>query len=330
MSKILVTGGAGFIGYHLIKELIQQGKNEIHVVDNLSRGRMDSDFEAFINNSQIEFIHADLTDLQSFSRLDLDYDFIYHLAAVIGVKNVINNPDKVLHVNIVSTLNLFEWVKNNHKHLKKILFSSTSEVYAGTMKHYGVSVPTDETVNLTVEDITSPRTTYGLSKIIGESVCFSYYKKYNIPITIVRYHNVYGPRMGFAHVIPELMIRAYNAKDCLEIYSPNHSRAFCYIDDAVQATIKLAESKDSTGHIVNVGNSENEVTIDILARKIIELINPTLKIRYMDVQEGSTRRRCPNTEKLIKLTQFRPRIPINLGIQLTWNWYKNNVSDIYE
>ena len=330
MSKILVTGGAGFIGYHLIKGLLQQGNHDIHVVDNLSRGRMDSDFRALIKNPKIKFIQADLTDPCSFSHVDSDYDSIYHLAAVIGVKNVINNPDKVLYVNTVSTLNLFEWLKNNHKQLKKVLFSSTSEVYAGTMKHYGIPVPTDEEIDLTVDDVASPRTTYALSKIIGECACFSYYKKYNIPITIVRYHNVYGPRMGFAHVIPELMIRAYNAKEYLEIYSPNHSRAFCYVDDAVKATIKLAESRASTGHIVNVGNSENEVTIKVLAKQIIELINPTLKIKYLDVQEGSTSRRCPKTEKLKRLTQFQPKISLNLGIKLTWNWYKNHLNDIYE
>lgn len=330
MSKILVTGAAGFIGYHLVKGLLQQGNYDIHLVDNLSRGTMDSAFRALIENPKIKFMQADITDIHSFPHLDSNYDLIYHLAAVIGVKNVINNPDKVLYVNTVSTLNLFEWLKNNVKQVKKVIFSSTSEVYAGTMKHYAIPVPTDEEVNLTVDDIKSPRTTYALSKIMGESACFSYYGKYNIPITIVRYHNVYGPRMGFAHVIPELMIRAYNAKEYLEIYSPNHSRAFCYVDDAVKATIKLTESNASTGHIVNVGNSENEVTIGALAKQIIELINPTLKINCLDVQEGSTSRRCPNTEKLKRLTQFQPKISLHRGIKLTWDWYKTHLNDIYE
>ena len=218
MSKILVLGGAGFIGYHLIKALIQDRDNKIHVVDNLSRGRMDADFKELLKNPKIDFIQADLTDPHAFSHLESDYDFIYHLAAIIGVKNVINNPDRVLYVNTVSTLNLFEWLKNNHEKPERVLYSSTSEVYAGTMRHYGVPVPTDEEVNLTVEDIKSPRTTYALSKMIGESACFSYYKKYNIPITIVRYHNVYGPRMGYAHVIPEIMIRTHKANEYLEMF----------------------------------------------------------------------------------------------------------------
>lgn len=184
-----------------------------------------------------------------------------------GVRNVVNNPGKVLFVNIVTILNLLEWVNKTQKNLKNLLFTSTSEVYAGTSKYYKAAVPTDENINLCLDDISSPRTAYALSKIVGESACLNYFKMYAIPLTIVRFHNVYGPRMGYDHVIPELMIKAKNSHKYLEVYSANHSRAFCYVSDAIRAIVRLTEDKKSLGHIFNVGNSSEEISMGGLAKK---------------------------------------------------------------
>lgn len=321
MKKILITGGAGFIGFHLAEYLSRKKGYKIHLADNLSRGRLDAELKELIKQRDIKFIRRDLTRKDSFKALDNDYDYIYHLSAIVGVKNVVNYPENVLFVNIVTILNLLEWAKKTQKNLKNILFSSTSEVYAGTLKYYKARVPTDENVNLCLDNIGSPRTAYALSKIVGESACLNYFKNRHVPLTIVRFHNVYGARMGYDHVIPELMIKAKKSNKYLEVFSANHTRAFCYVSDAIRAMVGLTENKRARGQVFNVGNSSEEMNIRTLAEKIIHLINPGLKIKTMPVQLGSVKRRCPDISKLKDTVNFKPLVSLDEGIKLTWDWY---------
>lgn len=328
MKKILVTGGAGFIGYFLVKELLKDENNKIVIFDNMYRGRMDDEFKKIISNKNISFYQGDLTDYNLFMSLDRDFDYIYHLAAVIGVKNVIKNPDKVLHDNAIITLNLMEFAKNL-KSLKKILFSSTSEIYAGTLKHFGLDIPTDEKVKLTLDDIKSPRTTYMLSKMYGESIFFNYGGKYNIPFTIVRYHNVYGPRMGFLHVIPEMLLKITNEK-VVEVASPKHTRSMCFVDDAVQMTIKACEKKITNKEILNIGNHNEEISIIDLTKTIANILGKEIEIKTLPDTVGSPKRRCPNISKIIKLTGYSPKVNLIEGIKKTYDWYKDKLNNKYE
>ena len=324
--KILITGGAGFIGYHLAERL-SQGKCRIDIADNLSRGEFDRDLKRLIKKPNIRFIKTDLTDRKSYKLLGRDYDYIYHMAAIVGVKKVIEHPDRVLYINITSILNLLEWIRTTQNNLKRLLFASTSEVYAGSMRCCDIPIPTGEDIILSLESTHMPRTTYALSKIVGESACFSYLKN-KTPFTIVRYHNVYGPRMGYSHVIPELMVKAKARGNYLGVFSVNHTRAFCYISDAVLATIGLAESKAASNQIFNVGNSDEEIAIKDLAQRIVKLVNPSLKIKPLGNQEGSPVRRCPDISKLKLATGFRPEISLDEGIRLTWQWYSGGVKKI--
>ena len=327
MSKVLVTGGAGFVGFFLVKKLLE-GNNEIVLLDNLTRGRMDSEMENLILNDKITFIQADLTDPKIFLSLDKDFDYIYHLAAVIGVKNVMDNPDKVLYVNAISTLNLIEFAKNI-QNLKKILFSSTSEIYAGTLKHYGINIPTNEEVNLTLDDIKSPRTTYMLSKMYGESIFYNYGRKYDIPFTIVRYHNVYGPRMGFLHVLPEMFIKVMN-QEIVEVSSPEHTRAMCFVDDAVKMTIKSCESQITNNETINIGNEEQEISIINLVKTISKVLGKEIKIKTLPDTEGSPSRRCPDISKIENLINCSPIVDLEEGISKTFEWYKDKLDNKYE
>ena len=328
MSKILVTGGAGFIGYFLIKELLKNKNNKIVMVDNMCRGRMDDDLKKIISNKNIIFYDGDLTDNNLFSSLDKDFDYIYHLAAVIGVKNVIENPDKVLRDNAMVTLNLIEFAKKM-KSLKKILFSSTSEIYAGTLKHFGIEIPTNENVKLTLDDIKSPRTTYMLSKMYGESILFNYGSKYNIPFTIVRYHNVYGPRMGFLHVIPEMLLKISKQK-IVEVASPQHTRSMCFIDDAVEMTIRACENNSTNKEILNIGNQDEEISMINLTKTIANILDKDIEIKTLPDTEGSPLRRCPDTSKIFSMTGYSSKVNINDGIKKTYDWYKNKLHDKYE
>ena len=328
MSKILITGGAGFIGYFIAEKLSKNLENHITIVDNLLRGRFDEEFQNLIKKENVTFVNGDLTNPRIFFDLDHDYDYIYHLVAVIGVKNVMNNPDKVLSVNAVSTLNVFEFAKTI-TNLKRILFSSTSEIYAGTLKHYGIDIPTSENVNLAIDDISSNRTTYALSKMFGESVCFNYGKKYDIPFTIVRYHNIYGPRMGFAHVIPELFIKI-KENDKIDLPSPTHSRAFCYIDDAVEMTIKSCESEKTKSEILHIGNSDNEIKMYDLVGIISKVMGKKVTINKLPNTTGSPKRRCPDTTKINNLLKLNIKTNLSVGIKKTFKWYLDKLDKRYE
>ena len=327
MKRILITGAAGFIGFHLARKLFDEG-HELILVDNLSRGRIDDDFSRLVDCKRIKFINEDLTDKNFYTTLNGDLDYVYHLAAVIGVNNVMREPEKVLYVNALSTLCLLEWLK--HKEIKRVLFSSTSETYSGTMKEYGVPIPTPENVNLTIADIFSPRTTYALSKIFGESCFINYSRKYNIPYTIFRLHNIYGPRMGFTHVIPELITKAIKSQKELDVFSVKQTRAFCYIDDAINAILLCAGKKNTVGEIINIGNPKEEIEICKLADIIIKTIGKELAINPLENISGSPDRRCPDISKLVNLTGFDPKIELKEGIGLTYNWYKRRLGKDHE
>lgn len=326
MYKILITGGAGFIGFHLSKKLAESHK--VIMIDNLARGRMDEDLENLIENPNFTFIQADLTDPRAYLTLDKDFDFIYHLAAIIGVKNVSENPDRVLYVNAISNLLLFEFAQNM-PNLKKIFFSSTSEIYSGTMKNFGIDVPTNEEVKLTITDIKSPRATYALSKMYGESICFNYHAKYNIPFTIGRYHNVYGPRMGFSHVVPEMFIKISNST-MVDVPSPTHTRAMCYIDDAVEMTIRACENENTNTEILNIGNQDQEIEVVKLVKTIAKIMKREITTNELPDTPGSPARRCPDISKVVQFTHFTPKVGLEEGIEKTYSWYKNKLSNKYE
>lgn len=320
MSNILVTGGAGFIGFAVASRLAAEETNSVTILDDFSRGIPDNEFQALLDKENVKHIAGDMTDKKVFESLSHDFDYIYHFAAVIGVRNVTNNPDRVLFCNGLSILNLFEYIKDSPAP-PKVLFSSTSEVYAGTLRHFGVKIPTNEEVHLTVEDVKAARASYAISKIFGESVCFNYGKKYAIPFTIVRYHNVYGPRMGFAHVIPELFLKMQSS-NTVDLPSPDHSRAFCFIDDAVEMTIKACASAGTAGEIVNIGNQEEEISIRDLALRIAGIVRPDIVCNEFPEEPGSPVRRCPDTTKISQLTGYRPKVSLDVGLAKTYAWYK--------
>ena len=328
MSKILITGGAGFIGYFITKKLSENKNNSITIIDNLSRCKIDTEFKELLENRNIQFIQGDLTDQRSLAQLNKDYEYIYHLAAIVGVKNVAKKPEKTLYINAISTLNIFEYIKML-KNVKKVFLSSTSEVYAGTLKHFSIKIPTSENVPLTIDDISSERTTYALSKIYTESSAFVYSKKYHIPVIIGRFHNVYGPRMGFAHVIPEMFIKIKKSRE-IDVPSANHTRAFCYIDDAVEFTIRACENNKAINEIFNIGNSREEIQIRELVLLIADIMGKNITIHELPMTQGSPPRRCPDTSKIEKLTNYIPVVSLKTGILKTYEWYKDKLDNPFE
>ncbi len=321
--KALITGGAGFIGYHLAKKLLSKGYSVV-LVDNFSRGVEDQFLNELTKNPNLFLHNLDLMNQEGLDRLGRDFDYVYHLAAIIGVQNVLNRPYDVLQKNIELLLSIIDFARKQDA-LKRFVFASTSEVYAGTLQHFQMEIPTPEITPLAITDITHPRTSYMLSKIYGEALVH----QCGIPFTIIRPHNFYGPRMGMSHVIPELLRKAYFAEEngVLDVFSVNHKRTFCYIDDATEMIFRLVESNLSINETYNVGNEEPEVTIQQVAETILKVVKKTIKIIPQPITPGSPPRRCPAMGKVWKAIQYKGKVSLEQGVENTFFWYKENIFD---
>ena len=318
--KILITGGAGFIGYHLASKFIKENNN-VTLIDNLHKTGIDNELKILIEEKNIQLLELNLENPSSLEDLDDDFEIIIHLAAILGVQNVIENSFKVLDLNIKMLSNILRFAKKQ-KRLCRFLFASTSEVYAGTLLKSSLKIPTPENSNIILPDLDLPRTSYMLSKIYGEAMCLAS----DIPIINIRPHNIYGPRMGFSHVIPQLIKRVLNTEigGNLGVYSPSHTRVFCYIDDAVTLICKLIFNHKNKVLTTNLGNGSPEVNIRDLAKMIIEKMQrKDIHIFDLPETEGSPRRRAPNIDRLTRITNMKNRISIDEGLERTIKWYKN-------
>lgn len=313
--RTLILGGAGFIGLHLTRRLIADG-HSVTIVDDFSRGRRDPELEAI----DVPVLHADLTDPRSYDRIPHGWDQVYMLAAVVGVRNVEKDPARVIRINTLALMHLLDWIQPG----TRLFFASTSEAYAGGVMADIVPVPTPETVPLMVEDITSPRFAYGVSKMIGEAAVVHTAKAKAIPYVIGRFHNVYGPRMGADHVIPELSLRAMRRENPFRVFGVEQFRAFCHVDDATDAMQRLMLSDAALGRIVHIGNDLEETNIGDLARLILRVADYRPELQIEPAPTGSVARRCPDLTVLRGLTGFTPKVGIEEGVRRTFAWYRDN------
>tara|TARA_Y100001963_G_scaffold4332_1_gene5677 strand:- start:1542 stop:2486 length:945 start_codon:yes stop_codon:yes gene_type:complete len=313
--KVLVTGGTGFIGSYMSKYLDEKGY-DVTICDNNFRGKIDD----FI--SGIKIIQIDLTDRLQLEKLDTDYDCVYHFAAVNGTENFYNIPHIVLRTNALSNINILDWCVDNN--IKKVLSTSSSEVYCANKE---IEIPTSENVEMTIDDIYNPRFSYSGSKIFGELLFVNYNKMYDMNVKIVRPHNIYGPRMGFEHVIPQITKRIVEKENPFTIYGARQTRSFCYIKDAIRQMNCVMEY-DSDNMIYNVG-SEKEVLIKDLVHNMFNICKyQPESIVNQDAPKGSVERRCPDMSLLKSQGFYQEYTNIEDGLEETCKWYMefyNNV-----
>ncbi|EMN90692.1 NAD-dependent epimerase/dehydratase family protein [Leptospira weilii] len=321
MQKVLITGGAGFIGGHLANALAEK-KFELVLLDNFTRGVDDDFLKKLAKLDNVRILNRNLLLAESFNDLSFDFDYIFHFAAIIGVKHVLEKPYSVLNDNVVLLNNTINFARKQ-KFLKRFFFTSSSEIMAGSLLHLDMPLPTPEDFPIALTDLKSPRTSYMLSKIYGEALCIHS----GLPYTLVRPHNIYGPRMGLAHVIPELSKKVYESVDGsnIQVASLNHSRAMCYVDDAVEILIKLMNSENSVNGVFNLGNQETEIKISELAEIIINLFGKKLYITPGNEIVDSPSRRCPDMSKTIAITGYTPKVGLMEGVEKTIHWYVQNV-----
>lgn len=328
MKKILITGGAGFIGFHLATELLKNRGNHLTLVDNLQRGRMDEDLKALLKNKRVKFIKADLTEQKFYKKLDKNFQQVYHLAAINGTKLFYKIPEEVMRINTLTLVYVLEWIKSLKKK-PKLLFTSSNEAYAGALAAFNrLLIPTPENVPLVISDPYNPRWTYAATKLAGELFVIFYAKAFKFPAVIVRPHNFYGPRAGYDHVIPEFIGRVAKKVDPFPIYGANETRTFCYIEDAVKAMQMLMDSKKTNRQpveTVHIG-AEDEITILNLAKKIFNLVG--WQPKKLDIKKspaGSVKRRLADISKIKKLVGWKPKTPLGQGLKNTVDWHKTHL-----
>lgn len=323
MARALVTGGAGFIGFHLASDLAGRGY-DVTLCDNFSRGRRDGELDALCALPNVRLFECDLTRPDPLAELQGEFDYLYHLAAVNGTRHFYEMPDVVLRVNVLALVNVLDaWAAGR---FGRLLFASSSETYAGTARAGILPIPTPEDVALLLDDLHNPRLSYAVSKILGEAMVMNYARTRDLPATVVRYHNVYGPRMGNEHVIPQFAARILAREDPFAVHGAHDSRAFCFVDDAVRATRLLAECEASAGRTVHIGDPTRELPIRDLAALMFDLFDFHPTVDAGPSPEGSVGRRCPDISRLTELTGFRPETSLEDGLRRTFAWYERRLT----
>lgn len=317
MSRVLITGAAGAIGYHLSKYLKDRG-DSIVMVDNFIRSKVDDEYLDLQKSENVTHIEADLSDPLLVEELPLDVDYVYHLAAMNGTQNFYTSPFEVVCNSTLPTLHLLRHYSQSGR-LRRFIYAGSSESYASTVSEFDWPVPTAENVPLCIADPRNVRWSYGASKLHGEVACFAAEAEFGIPSSIIRFHNVYGPRMGDKHVIPDFLLRAFDG--VYELYGFSDTRSFIYVDDAVRATVCVGESDRCKNEIINVGG-DYELSMITLGEIIMRHLGIDQEIRCFPSPQGSVRRRAPDLSKLFELTDYRPRVALEQGLRQTIDYYK--------
>ena len=300
MKKIIVTGGAGFIGSHLVKKLIDNGAEEILVIDDLSTGKAENikDFK------EVEFLNKKIEEIDNLAEVFNNFDFCYLLAAGVGVQYIMENLSKSLLTNIEGTHKVFEACKENNI---PVLITSTSEIY-GTSEEKEWSEETKSLIGPT----TKLRWSYAASKMIDEFLALSEFEEGSLNPIVVRLFNIIGPNQlpDFGMVVPKFIDAALNDEPITIHGDGSQSRSFTWVEDVVEYFIKLAEMK-AYGEIFNIGQTE-EITIKELAELIIKTVKSDSEIIYKDHEEifgkkfEDPKRRTPNIDKIVEYTGIKP------------------------
>jgi UDP-glucose 4-epimerase len=307
-SKFLITGGAGFIGSHLSELLLQQGHHVVGI-DNLSTGRLEN-VQHLLNTPGYQFVRETITNSQVLDRLTSEADIIIHLAAVVGVKLIVEDPVNTIATNIMGTEAV---LTTANRYGCKVMLASTSEVYGK-----GFKVPFNEEDDTVMGPTSHSRWSYATSKAIDEFLGLAYYHQFGLPVVVMRFFNTVGPRQTgrYGMVLPRFVRQAL-AGEPITIYGDGEqSRCFSDVADIVDATSKLGEHPGAVGQVFNIGSTE-EVTIRALAERVIQATGSNSKIVYVPYEEAyapgfeDMRRRVPDLTKIQQLIGYSPRYKLD-------------------
>jgi nucleoside-diphosphate-sugar epimerase len=319
--RILITGGAGFLGSHLSDAFIARG-DEVFVLDTGSIAKV----RHLLGEPHFHYVHDTIFNVELIDGLVAKADLIYHLAAVVGVEHYVADPYETLNVNVNGTQNV---LKAAYKYNKKVVFSSTSEVYGRNPK-----VPWREDDDRVLGATTIDRWCYSTSKAVGEHFCFAYHKL-GLPVTVVRYFNVYGPRLDRVDVgrlFTIFMGQLLRGAELTVIGDGSQTRCFTYVSDAVAATLAAGLNRKADGHAINIGG-DIETSVLEFAQLMLELYGPTKsKIKFVTQEEiygksyEDITRRVPDNSKMRTLLGVEPKISLREGTARSMEWFRKEAN----
>ena len=313
--RVLVTGADGFIGSHLVEALLNEGAEVTAFVYYNSFGNwgwIDS-FPEDLKN-RITIFQGDIRDPNGVKSAVKDQEVIFHLAALIGIPYSYHSPDSYVDTNIKGTLNILQ--SSKYYGVKRVLVTSTSEVY-GTAQY----VPIDE------KHPKQGQSPYSATKIGADYLAESFFRSFNLPITLVRPFNTYGPRQSARAVIPTIISQLISGVEEINLGSLSPTRDFVFVTDTAQGFVEIAKSEQTIGEEVNIA-TQSEITVGDLAQKIIDQINPNARI-FSDNQrirpkKSEVERLYGSNKKIKKLTAWSPKVNLDQGISTTIDWFKES------
>jgi len=308
MANYLVTGGAGFIGSHIVEELVERGER-VRAIDNLSTGKIEN-ISAFLE--KIDFLKGDLTDIEVAKKAVKDIDYILHQAAIPSVPRSINDPISSNSTNVAGTLNLL--VAAKEAKVRRIVIASSSSVYG------------DSEVLPKSEDMkTNPLSPYAVTKLVEELYGSVFYKIYGLETVSLRYFNVFGPRQDptsqYSAVIPKFITRMLEGKSPIIFGDGERSRDFTYVKNVVNANVLAASSpKIGHGEVINIACG-NRITLNELVNKIKEIIGTNIKPEYTAPRLGDVKHSLADINRAKKLLSYIVEVPFIEGLKATIDWY---------
>lgn len=316
-KRIFITGGVGFIGSRLVKELCSE--NQIWIYDNFSRNALQ--YTNLIENKNVKVIEGDILNESLLEKTVCEFkpNIVLHLAAIAGITTVTLKPVYTMKVNMIGSYNLFEALLKVQDELYQIIDFSTSEIFGSYAYKLG------EEAGSRIASVGEARWTYSTSKLAAEHLAHAYFTQYNLPITTVRPFNIYGPGQVGEGAIHQFVIRALNNEEMQIHGDGDQIRSWCYVDDFIDCIKLILDNPKSIGEAFNIGNPRGTITIAMLAYMIKNISQSLSEIVYVPKNYTDVELRVPSIEKAKKMLGYTPKVNLEEGLANTIKWYKNTM-----
>ena len=315
-ERIVITGGAGFLGAHLVNRLADE--NQIKILD-LDVTTNSINYTPAVEHPNVELVQGDVCDADFVKREMSGADVVIHLAALLGVEKVVKNARRTMDTIVLGTRNVLEASCQNGP-VRRFINVSTSEIYGN------IAVQSDAAF-ASIGAGNDPRMSYAAAKLLGEHLSWSYYRDVGVKVVNVRPFNVYGPLRKTSNAVSVFIVRALAGEDILIHGNGGQLRSWCYVDDFCDGMMACLECDDAVGQDFNLGNSLTTCTVHDLAKRIIRLADSSSTIQFVEHPFTDINVRAPSGEKARRLLEYEARLDIDDGLARTIDWYRDHMAD---